>query len=555
MALSLKVRHLPRYKSIASLLVKQWRSGSLKGVGGEPEVDDPEIAEDARQLVDELESLGPTFVKLGQLLSTRADLLPAAYVEALGRLQDDVAPIPFAQIAEIVSSEIGARLSKAFASFDRSPLASASLGQVHRAVLRDGRAVAVKVQRPGVREQVDDDMMVIEELADFVDQHTAVGRSLGFGGMVDEFRSSIMAELDYRLEAANLRQLKVNIAEYDRILVPEPIDGYSTARVLTMEFVDGRNISTLGPLAKQELDGQLLAQQLFSCYLDQILVDGFFHADPHPGNVLLTTDGRLALIDLGMVAHIGRRQQDLLIRVLIAVSKAQGSEVAEAMVELGDRGEGWDPQGFDRQICALVEQHRGASVGQIEAGRVLAEIARVAVENGLHPPAALTMLSKALLNLDQIVTTLDPRFEPDRSIEEHVSKLMRSKVMQSASPANLLSTAMDVREFVERFPRRVNKVMDALAEGELRLDIHGIDEKELMRGVQKLANRLTTGLVIAALIIGAAMLTRIETKSRLFGYPTLAIICFLIAAFAGVWLILSSVLHDLPQRRRRRPLQ
>ncbi|HSB85074.1 MAG TPA: AarF/UbiB family protein [Ilumatobacteraceae bacterium] len=544
---------MPRYRGIASLLIKQWRSGNLTDFDPDaPVSDDPSVAADAQKLVEDLESMGPTFIKLGQLLSTRADLLPSAYIAALSRLQDDVVPIPYEEIAATVSSEIGARLSKAFQFFDAKPAASASLGQVHRAVLRDGRPVAVKVQRPGVREQVIEDMAVIEELAAFVDQHTAVGRNYGFGGMVEEFRRSIMAELDYRLEAANLRQLAANLVEYDRIFVPQPIDDYSTSLVLTMEFVAGRNIGSLGPLAQQEIDGQVLAEQLFRSYLDQVLVDGFFHADPHPGNILLTDDGRLALIDLGMVAHIGGHQQDMLIRLLLALSRGQGGEVAEVMAELGDKRDGWDRQRFDRAICELVEQHRGVSVGQIESGRVLADIARIAVDCGLQPPAELTMLSKALLNLDQIVAKLDPDFEPDAAIQEHAGKLMRSKIVESASPSNLLTTAMDVREFVERLPRRVNKVMDALAEGELRLDIHGIDEKELMRGVQKLANRLTTGLVIAALIVGAAMLTRIETKTRLFGYPALAIVCFLLAAFAGLWLILSSVLHDLPQRRRRR---
>lgn len=170
----------------------------------------------------------------------------------------------------------------------------------------------------------------------------------------------------------------------------------------------------------------------------------------------------------------------------------------------------------------------------------------------MHPPAELTMLSKALLSLDQIVRTLDPALDPNVATEQHVAEVMRSKLVQSASPANLLSAAMDVKEFVERLPRRVNKVMDALAEGELTLNVQGIDEKDLMRGIQKLANRLTTGLVIAALIVGAAMLMRVDTKSKLFGYPSVAIVCFLVAALAGVWLVASSVLHDLPQRRRRR---
>ena len=331
MALTLKAHHLARYKDIAALLVKHGRADGVRDFDPSDPAASPATEADAEKLVTDLEAMGPTFIKLGQLLSTRADLLPAVYLEALSRLQDDVEPVPFEAIEESVTTEIGARMSKAFQFFDAKPLASASLGQVHRAVLRDGRPVAVKVQRPGVRKQVVDDMEVIEELAEFVDDHTKLGRSYGFGGMVEEFRRSIMAELDYRVEAANLRLLASLLADYDRIVVPEPVDDYTTNVVLTMELIDGRNVGSLGPLARQEIDGAALASQLFDAYLDQILIHGFVHADPHPGNVLLTSDGRLALIDLGMVARVGPELQDALVRLLIALSEGHGTEVASVM--------------------------------------------------------------------------------------------------------------------------------------------------------------------------------------------------------------------------------
>ena len=330
MAPSLNVHHLARYKEIGALLIKHGRADGLRDFDpnatgdGDPDVDGAATEDDARELADKLESMGPTFIKLGQLLSTRSDLLPPVYLNALARLQDDVEPVPYEQIEETVTTEIGARISKAFQSFDATPAASASLGQVHRAVLRNGRRVAVKVQRPGVRKRVIEDMEVIEELAEFVDRHTNVGRRFGFGGMVEEFRRSIMAELDYRLEAANLRLLHANLTDYDLIVVPQPIDDYSTSIVLTMDLVDGRSVGSLGPLALQEIDGTSLVHQLFDCYLDQILVDGLVHADPHPGNLMLTSDGRLALIDLGMVARIGPQMQDSLIRLLVALSDGSG---------------------------------------------------------------------------------------------------------------------------------------------------------------------------------------------------------------------------------------
>jgi predicted unusual protein kinase regulating ubiquinone biosynthesis (AarF/ABC1/UbiB family) len=552
---SLQAGHLGRYATLGSLLLKHRGEATLGGEGELPSDDADESTAsqaDAAKLVDDLEAMGPTFVKLGQLLSTRADLLPTVYLDALARLQDDVASFGFAEVERIVEAEVGARISNAFQSFDHEPMASASLGQVHRAVLRNGRSVAVKVQRPGIRHQVVEDMDVIEELAAFVDQHTKAGRQLGFGAMAAEFRRSLMAELDYRREAANLKQLAEVLSDYDRIVVPQPVDDYTTSIVLTMDLVEGRNIASIGPLGQMELDGAALADQLFRAYLDQILVHGFVHADPHPGNVLLTDAGDLALIDLGMVVHVAPELQDRLIRLLAAVSEGQSAEAASLLIDMGDKTPEFDGDDYRRRISHLVVGNQSVSVGDLEAGRVVGELARIAASCGLRPPVEMTMIGKALLNLDQVARILDPTFDPNEAIRQHTAEIVRRRLLASASPANVLHAAMDAKEFAERLPGRVNKVMDALAEGEMTLNVKGIDEVELIRGIQKLANRVTTGVVVAALIIGAAMLMDIETETELFGYPALAIVLFLLASIAGLWLIVSSLMNDLPQRRRRR---
>ena len=425
-------------------------------------------------------------------------------------------------------------------------------GQVHRAVLRDGRPEPSRSNGPVCASKWSMTWRSSKNSPSSSIFTPRWGAVTGSGAMVEEFRRSIMAELDYRQEAANLRVLASNLADFDLIVVPQSIDDYTASLVLTMESVDGRNVGSLGPLARQDIDGFALAAQLFDCYLDQILVDGFVHADPHPGNVLLTTDGRLALIDLGMVARVSPPLQDALVRLLLALSEGHGSEVAAVMAGLGEKRDGWEPARFEREVISIVQQNQTVVAGQLESGRVVGELARIAGECRLRPPAELTILSKALLNLDQVASKLDPDFDPNAAVREHVGEIMRRKMLQSASAAHLLAAAMDAKEFVEKLPGRVNKVIDALAEGQLTLNVQGIDKKELIRGVQKLANRVTTGLIIAALIIGVAMLMRIDTKSKLLGYPSVAIVCFLAAAVAGVWLILTTVMHDLPQRRRRR---
>ncbi len=552
---TLDPRHLGRYAGIGALLLKH--RGDLITADGLPDAlvnaeDSVATAEDAAKLVDDLESMGPTFVKLGQLLSTRADLLPPVYLDALARLQDGVEPFSFAEVEPIVETEIGARMSNAFESFDHEPMAAASLGQVHKAVLRDGRPVAVKVQRPGVRAQVVQDMDVIEELAAFVDAHTRTGDQLRFAAMAAEFRRSILAELDYRKEAENLRTLGSLLADHDRIVVPQPIEDYTTSTVLTMDLVDGRNVGTIGPLGQMELDGTALAEQLFRAYLDQILVHGFVHADPHPGNVLMTADGDLALIDLGMVVRVSPALQDDLVRLLAAVSESRADEAAEVLVRMGERTPDFDRDRYRQLVTRLVVENQTATVGSLQAGVVVGELARAAAASGLRPPPEMTMIGKALLNLDEVARILDPDFDPNAAIRSHTADIVRRKLLASASPGAVLHAAMDAKEFAERLPGRVNKLMDALADGDLTVKVDALDEAELMRGIQKLANRVTTGLVVAALIIGAAMLMRIETDAELFGYPALAILLFLVAFVAGMWLVVTSLLNDLPQRRGRR---
>ena len=557
MGISLKPQHLKRYKDIAVLLAKYGRSDLVSQIGldsmGEADPQTREMVADAEQLATDLERLGPTYVKLGQLMSTRADLLPPAYIAALSRLQDDVAPFPFEEVERIVESELGARISRAFQIFDNVPLASASLGQVHKAVLRNGRSVAVKVQRPGIREQVLDDLDALREIAEFADAHSAIGRRYGFGAMLEEFRKSMLRELDYQQEARNLELLRANLAEYPRIHVPAPVPDYTTSRVLTMDFVGGRKLTSLGPLAQLEVEGNALADQLIGAYLQQILVDGFFHADPHPGNVFLTETGDIALIDLGMVGRIPAHLQDPLLKLLLAVGDGRGDDAAKTLQALAERTEvELDETAFRRAVGEIVAEHHGAALAQIRAGAVVMELSKVAADNGLRTPSELTMLGRALIALDEVARTLDPAYDPNDAIRRQAADILRRRI-KGTSPGNVFAGVLEAKEFVERLPGRVNKVMDALAEGDFKLHVRGIDEREIISGVTKAANRLTTGLVIAALIVGAAMMMRIETTTEILGYPALAIVCFAVAAGFGVALVLNIWLtdHRATQDRRK----
>ena len=544
MSISLRPAHLRRYRDIARLLIKHGRSDLVSQVGLDACLDDaePEVAADAAELADDLEAMGPTFIKLGQLLSTRSDLISPVYARALSRLQDDVEPFSFGEVERIVEEELGVRISKAFASFDATPLASASLGQVHRAEMRDGRQVVVKVQRPGIRRRIAEDMEALADLAKVADEHTDVGRRYGFAELFDQFRRSLEGELDYRREATNLSRLGRILQPYDRLVVPEPIEDFTTSVILTMEYVGGRKVTDIGPLRRLELDGTILADQLFQGYLDQILVEGFFHADPHPGNVLLTDDDRLGLVDLGMVARVPKAMRESLVKLLLALSDSDGPAAAEAAITLGRPLDAFDRDTFCAQAAELVERNQGVSLGDLDAGTMVMGIMRVSGDNGLRLPAELSMLGKALLNLDQVANALDPDFEPDAAIKAHSYEIMQGQMRASSGSA--FSALLEARDFVEQFPGRINKVMDSLAEGNFHVNVKAFDEVELLRGLQKLANRLTMGLVLAALIVGAAMLMRVQTSSTVLGYPAVAIVCFLAAGGGGLALLVSIFRSD-----------
>lgn len=552
---------LRRYRDIARFLVKYGHSDLVArpGMGdlfdaGDDSLDpaaggsgresdaQSEMESEAEQLTADLEAMGPTFIKLGQLLSSRTDLVPPAFARAMSRLQDDVKPFGFEEVERIVAEELGVRISKAFSSFEAEPLASASLGQVHRAQMRDGRPVVVKVQRPGVRARIAEDMVVLGELARLVDNHTEAGRRYGFADLLAQFQQSLRAELDYRQEAANLTRLRAIVAPYDRLVVPRPIEDYTTGVVLTMDYIPSRKVTDIGPLGRLELDGAVLAEQLFKAYLDQILLEGFFHADPHPGNVLLSDHGDLVLLDLGMVARVPRAMREQLVKLLLNLSDGNGLATADVAIAIGTPLEDFDRGQFCSQAAELVERGAGLSLAQIDAGTTVMQLLRIAGDTGLRLPPELSLLGKALLNLDQVAHILDPDFQPFAAIKAHSAAIMKSQM--KSSPGGAFSALLEARDFAEQLPGRVNKVMDALAEGDFHVNVKAFDEAELLRGLQKLANRITTGMVLAALILGAALLMRVPTSSKLFGYPTVAILCFLAATGGGFVLLISIVRSD-----------
>lgn len=547
------LHYLKRYKDIAFLLAKYSQAARRTRFG----IDEPARPSDngtakARELPDDLERLGPTFIKIGQLLSSRADLLPEPFLKPLSRLQDNVKPFPYEEVEFIVENELGAKISKLFSRFDTTPTAAASLGQVHRAALHDGREVVVKVQRPNIQEQIREDFAALEEIAKMLHRHTDFGQRHELLKVLEEFENTIAHELDYRREASNLVAISRNLREFKRIRIPQPVNDYTTHKVLTMDYIEGKKITELSPLTPLDLDGNTLAEELFQGYLKQVLVDGTFHADPHPGNIFLTTDHRIALLDLGMVGYTTPSMQESLLKLLLAVSEGDSDQAADVSIRISDTSTDFDETQFRHKIGQLVAEELSGTLSKMDLGKTILEVGRTAAETGLYVPIELTLLGKTLLQLDEVGRILAPDFDPNESVRRNASKLLNRRVKGLVSEGKLFSSVLEAKQFVGALPARLNKILDAIGNAELDVKLKPVETHFLIESFQKVANRITTGLILASIIVGAALLMRVQTSFQIFGYPGIAIICFLVALAGGLWLVLSILWQDHKSKHQSR---
>lgn len=381
---------------------------------------------------------------------------------------------------------------------------------------------------------------MLHRLATMADAHTHAGRTFGFARLLAQFRRSLAGELDYRREARNLVTFGELTVPYELLLVPQPVPECTTSKVLTMDYVEGRKITDIGRLGLLDIDSRPLVQELFSAYLHMILDAGVLHADPHPGNLLLTADGRLALLDLGMTASVPPRVQNDIIKLLLSISDGDGEETAAVLVAMGHPLDGFDRGSFRDDVAHLVSEAL-ATGSDLSVGEVITDLSRLSGQHGLRPPAEMSMVGKALLNLDQATSQLDPDFSPAVAIRANVSEIFAAGLKVSAG--GLIAAAIESKTFMSQLPQRANRIVESLAEGELTIRVQAIDEERLHTVIHRVANRVTLGIIIAATILGAAAMVRVPSDWTVLGYPGLAILLFFFAVLAGVtmagWIFLT----------------
>lgn len=569
----LKTRNLGAYRDLMLLFTRYGRKDFRVNVNPEEFLSseteegplEPDVAARATAFAEALKEMGPTYVKFGQLLSTRPDVVPQEYILALESLQDDVQPFSFADVERTVEEELGVRISKAFETFESTPLAAASLGQVHRAVLRDGRDVVVKVQRPNVREDVRRDLEVFNDIAVELEKHSDIARKMNLVAALEQARMVMLNELNYVQEARNMETLRTNLAVFPQIYIPAVIEDLSTSKVLTTELVKGKKVSKLTPLGMIENNYTELAGVLTQAYLKQICVDGVWHSDPHPGNIFvrdaLTTpatgpvveqeegsSAQLVLLDFGMVSRISDTFQDEVIKLLLAISTNRGRDVSEACIRMCEPQERFDTQQFTRQISTIVAAVHDASARDVNTGRLIFTVIGIANSNDLKAPSELTMLAKTMLHLDSITRKLDPDFDPNEVIRDYAERLMSQKLAQKFHPRNFYPALLDLNQLIIELPHRTREILDQAANNKLAVGIKLSQAEEFLSGMHKIANRITVGVVIAALLVSSSLMMRVETSFRIFGYPGLAVVGYILASAAAFYLIANTMLRDRKDR-------
>lgn len=555
----MELRNINQYVQFFSFILKYANSDVLKtasanalnSVENEESEDEHPYSQKPEELVEDLKKMGPTYVKLGQLLSTRPDLLPENYLKALANLQDDVETISYDDVQKIFEEEIGVKINKAFELFDPEPLASASIGQVHRALLPSGRPVAVKIQRPDVRKKFLEDLNTLQEMADLAVKHSKEAKKFAVNDIVEELRFILLNELDYTKEAQNLTILKENLKNFKNILIPSAVNEYSSSKVLTMDFIEGKKITSIGNLKKLETDFTPLIDDFVESYLQQVIVDGFAHADPHPGNIHLTENNQVALMDLGMVAKFSPKLQEKIMMLMMGMGKKDGDEITDALLEMSEYDtKHADLSTFRKNINRLVMDSTSSNAEDMEMGRALIQMNRLAANEGIKLPVELNILGKILLNLDQIVAVLTPKYDLQSAIQKFMEKTVNKKMRNEMKPENLYSFLLDNKKLAENLPGRLNKITENLAANEFEVKVNALDEERLTDGFQKVANRITSGLIIAAMIVGAALLMRIPSSYSIMGYGILPFIFFMIAIGLGLYLVYNIMFKDESFRKK-----
>jgi ubiquinone biosynthesis protein len=478
-----------------------------------------------------LDDLGPTFVKFGQVLSTRSDILPEGVLAELQKLQDTARPMPAGVAQKIIERELGAPVDEVFASFDPVPLGSASIGQVHKAVLRSGEIVAVKVQRPEAPARVAGDLELMRDFAALLDRRFGRGLFVDVEGLVAEFEVVIRRELDFSAEAENARRFAANFAG-TQVVIPGVYLDLSTPRVLTEEFIEGSRFRDIRPLSMTPSERRRVATMGADAIFKMAFEDGFFHGDPHPSNLLLTPSGDLALLDFGMVGYMSQGDIEALSRLFIAVIQRDASAALRGLERLGV-GYATEIRGdLVRDLREFLNKYSGLSVGEVTLGQALSELIALARRYRLRMPPVFPLLTKALITAEGLARSIDPTINVYEVARPYAQRLLSERFRPRTVADEVGERAMEYARYVEEMPDQVSLIMTEFADGEIEVQLEHGGLDDLFSSVDVLANRVVFAIVTAAMFVGSAMLGAFEVagpRVPLTGAPLISFLGFTLA--------------------------
>lgn len=532
-----------RQRDIAEVVLRNgWdyaRGLITKGTSDEPRLPSPAIL---RKILIEL---GPVYVKLGQLLSTRPDLLPARYIEALTALQGRVPAVDWSKIENLIQQELGKPIEAVFSNIEPQAIAAGSIGQVHRATLINGEQVALKVQRPGIDIVVAQDISLIKNLAELVSR-TEFGKDFDIVGLADEFATALTAELDFTAEGRYTEQLQSNIARgnwYDskQIAIPKVYWEVTTTKLLTIEWLEGKPIleasfSTTKNGKDTDTQRREITTLLFRAFFQQIYIDGFFHADPHPGNIFYLNDGRVAVLDCGMIGRLDPRSQQILTEMLLAIVDLDAQRCAQLTIELAEAGQ---PVSIDRltnDYDRMLRKYFNLSLAEINFSEVFYEILQVSRDNKVRLPSNMGLYAKTLANLEGVARTFDPEINLLNEVKPLMVDLFRRQLLGQRPTETLLRTALDLKSLSLRSPRMVEVLLNRVTSETLKWNLSIRELDRLRLTIDDSANRLSFSILVGSLIMGAAIVSSTASTNQL---SILSYIFFAFASFLGMWLVIS----------------
>ncbi|MDO9535541.1 MAG: AarF/ABC1/UbiB kinase family protein, partial [Bacillota bacterium] len=453
-----------------------------------------------------LEELGPTFIKFGQLLSTRADLLPPDYIKELQRLQDHVPSISFLKVKEIIERELKYPLDLLFDSIDETPLAAASIGQVHLATLPGGDKVVVKVQRPNIIKTIDLDLAIMDEIAFLIDRYTSIGKVYKFRNIVKEFNHIIHLELNFHQEGRNAERFKKNFEKESTVYIPEIYWSYSTQKILTLEYVDGIMLNNKDSLGKNSLSKRKIVENLSRAFLKQFFLDGIFHGDPHPGNIGVLPGEVIYFLDFGITGYLNEEQQQIFGKLMLGFLSKDLDEVMNGILNLGVISEETDQKELRWELERLQEKYFEVPLREINFGQVLYKLMEISFKQRIRLPADFTLLAKTFLTLEGLISDIEPNFSIAELIKPFGKELLRNRFSRKKITINFYKNFNKYLRLFEIFPDRITSILERGAEGNVKLKIEVVETNRILNRLNNMTNRVSFSIVLASIIVGLCLM-------------------------------------------------